>query len=203
MNTSPFFDEIVATCTLVTMRAVIPSLLEYQFQIKRRIERFCVDLQKKHCDDGDLDALCRLTCLVVDLNTRQNLEEQGMSWNGYELQHVFYGVSSDPLFSKKHAVLLFEGEDEELAYYARRLFTLSPLPLAGSTKTQQLAQASFDMLTGPSQRPTMVNNEAENVADIPPPHHSFWTPLIKQLLAIFLLNAALWSACWYSLQETI
>lgn len=197
MKTSAIFDEIVATCTLVSLRGVIPSLLEYQYQLKQRIELFCGELKQKQHSDEVLDALCRLICLVVDLNSRQNLEAQGVSWHGYELEQVFYGFSNAPLFTEQHASVLFAGKNVELIGYARSLFALSPIPLTGSPPRQSQLLIQMNAFTPP------LPEEAQSgsVVEMPvSPRPLCRSVLLKALPGVLLLLAALWSGCWYYLK---
>ncbi|PKH20870.1 hypothetical protein CIG19_16915 [Enterobacterales bacterium CwR94] len=200
MKTTPVFDEIVATCALVAMRGVIPSLLEYQTQLRARVERFGQELADKKLSAETRDALCRLTCKVLDINTQQCLEEQDVSWRGYELEHVFYGYSQEPLYTEAHATQLFTDKSEDVVHYALLLSSLSPVLLPGSEYRQSLTLAKPAV--------TVVSKRAERIEPVPvtevepepaPPH--FWTPLLIQLFATTLLLAGLWSACWHYLKD--
>ncbi len=206
MKTSPKFEEIVAICMLVSMRGVIPSLLEYQYQIKHRVEGLFEELKKKSYSSDALDALCRLICLVVDLNTRHCLEEQGIRWYGYELEHVFYGFGSEQLFTERHAKLLFTCESDELADYTRLLFTLSPMPLPGSKLNLPRASivpeeedASFIALEEAGTGETCAAEEQKEAVK---PLRAFFRPaFFIQLFAAVALLACLWAGCWFYLKD--
>ncbi|MGQ8776512.1 hypothetical protein ACUTQ5_19365 [Serratia sp. NA_112.1] len=198
MKTLPVYDEIIATCTLVLMQGVIPSLQEYQYQLKQRIERFCGELQKKAYDDEVIDSLCRLICLVVDLNTRQSLEKQDMNWHGYELEHIFYGFSTPTLFTEQHATLLFTQKNDEIAQYARMLFAMLPLPT--SKQSQSLAKLNLYRAVDIHSPPVAIQNEVQDNLKIYPVRQSFWPPLFKQSFGAILALASLWAGCWYYLQ---
>ncbi|ANS44541.1 hypothetical protein [Serratia inhibens] len=198
VKTLPVYDEIIATCTLALMRGVIPSLQEYQYQLKQRIERFCDELKKKACGDEVIDALCRLTCLVADLNTRKSLEDQGMNWRGYELEHIFYGFSSHPLFTEQHATLLFRQKSDEIAQYTRMLFAM--LPLSAGMPGQSLAKLNSYAVADALSPRAVIESESSSKPEMPPVRQPFWAPFFKQSLGLILVLAALWTACWFYLK---
>ncbi|WP_431224264.1 hypothetical protein ACQ86O_04335 [Serratia sp. L9] len=184
------FTEILATCTLVAMRGIIPSLLAFQDQLKQRIEQFCQGLEAEKQDARTIDALRRLICLVVDIHARQGLEAQRMSWHSYELEHVFYGRNDSPLLTEQHVVMLFNAKDKAITHYALQLFALSPVPLPGDELRPSLELANPDVVVGNPIQPAEVAQSFE-----PAPRRDHGVPVLAQFLMISTVLALLWFIC--------
>lgn len=192
------FTEILATCTLVAMRGIVPSLLTFQCQLKQRIVQFCQGLEAEKQDAKTVDALRRLICLVVDIHARQGLEAQRMSWHGYELEKVFYGQNDAPLLTEQHAITLFNAKDEAIIHYALQLFALSPVPLPGDGLRPSLKSASPDVRVENLVQPAELAQSFE-----PAPRRDFSVPILAQFLMVSTLLALLWLICRHYLMGGI
>lgn len=199
MKASAIFKEIAVTCSLVTMSGVIPSLLEFQYQLKQRIETFSKQLQLDGYSKDVTDALCRLICLVIDLNTRRNLEKQGISWVGYELEHVFYGYGHELLFSAQHAAALAAVDDEEIKLYVTMLSSLSPVPLSLNIPTPRQSYEHIATYSSESTELTVENQSVENAFRSTGIRRRISSLLIQHFSVGCLLLAVLWLICWYYL----
>ncbi|WON77472.1 hypothetical protein [Serratia sp. UGAL515B_01] len=199
MNNSRVFNEILATCTLIIMRGIVPSLTEFQGQLKDRIEQLCLDLEEEKHSLQKIDALRRLTCLVLDAHARKNFGAQSISWHGYELEHAFYGYNNGTLFTEQHAIALFNNDDEVITHYALQLATLSPVPLPGS----QLRQSLAFQLPNVKPVPTIVPPKLEPIVtpETRPARRDFWPSLLTQLFVVAILLTVLWSVCRYFLLD--
>ncbi|EKS6740515.1 hypothetical protein NTH60_004560 [Enterobacter ludwigii] len=200
VKSSAIFKEIAVMCTLLAMQGVIPSLLEIQYQLKKRIECFCEELHARGFSKEIINALCRLICLIVDLNAVRNLEKQGMSWSGYELEHVFYGYGDEQLFTARHADELSAADDVEIRRYITMLASLSPihLPLNVSRidETVFFGEAPTLDTDGESHAESSVNHASGSTIVLP----HILTMLTKQLSLGALFLVLLWSVCMYYLK---
>lgn len=187
---TPVFTEILATCTLVSMRGIIPSLLTFQDQLKHRIEQFCQGLEAEKQDAKTVDAIRRLICLVVDIHVRQGLEAQRLSWYGYELEQVFYGRDDSPTLTEQHVAMLFNAEDKAITHYALQLFVLSPVPLPGDKLRPSLKLANPEVMLGNSVQPAEVAQSVE-----PAPRRDYGVSIFAQFLMISTVLALLWFIC--------
>lgn len=201
MNNNRVFNEILATCTLLIMRGIIPSLMEFQGQLKGRIEQLCLDLDAEKHETLRIDALRRLICLVIDSHARKSLEAQSISWHGYELEHAFYGYNNAPLFTEQHAITLFNTDDREIVHYALQLSTLSTGPLPGAKLRQSLALQQPNMKSVKAVISSKL--EQEVMPETRPARQDFWTPLLTQFFVVAMLLTILWSVCRYYLWDEI
>jgi hypothetical protein len=199
VKASAIFKEIAVTCSLVTMSGVIPSLLEFQYQLKQRIETFSKQLQLDGYSEDVTDALCRLICLVIDLNTRRNLEKQGISWVGYELEHVFYGYGHELLFSAQHAAALAAVDDEEIKLYVTMLSSLSPVPLSLNIPDPRQSCEHIATYSSESTELPEENQFVENAFRSTGIRRRVSSLLIQHFSVGCLLLAVLWLICWYYL----
>lgn len=191
------FDEIIATCALVSLPTIIPSLMEYQYQLKYRIEILCSDLRQKGYSDDIVDALCRLSCHALDLNTQRNLQQQGLSWQGYELENLFYGSGDDPFFTEQHAELLVHQTRGELTIAVRRLFSLSSFPYPDTLRVAvQHPVIGIDELSAST---TVLQ---DNIAASSPTSALLWHDVLwsaKAFIPIITCLIAVWLGCYFYL----
>lgn len=199
MKASAIFKEIAVTCSLVTLHGVIPSLLEFQYQLKQRIESFSKELQINGYSEEVIDALCRLICLVIDLNTRRSLEKQGISWVGYELEHVFYGYGHELLFSAQHAAALAAADDEEIKLYVTMLSALSPVTIPVDIPcSAQDFEHTVSCESNNEERPLDI--QSSDTSFMSTEVRRYLTSLLMQHFSVgCLLLAVLWSICWFYL----
>ncbi|SFN56410.1 hypothetical protein SAMN05216516_110105 [Izhakiella capsodis] len=204
-----YFDEITATLTLITIDGVIPSLLEFQYQINKRIEKLSDALRMHGHNEQSVDALQRLICLVIDIQTKKNLMPQGIKWDGYELEHIFYGYNNEILFDRSHAAAVFNIETFEIAHYAVQLITLAPIQF-NDRKIQQMYMSTADALNGYADPNYVQGSECETTISKQEISYEettekcrFWLPFLAQISASILLLIILWLSCWYFLRESI
>ena len=191
------FDEIIATCALVSLPTIIPSLMEYQYQLKYRIEILCSDLRQTGYRDDIVDALCRLSCHALDLNTQRNLQQQGLSWQGYELEYLFYGSGDDLFFTEQHAELLVDQTHGELTVAVRRLFSLSSFPYPDAPQVvRQHSLISIDELSV-SATVSQDNIEASSPKSVLLWHDLLWSA--KAFIPIITCLIAVWLGCYFYL----
>lgn len=198
-NNSRVFNDILATCTLVAMHGIIPSLLAFQSQLRQNIEQFCLGLEAGKQDAKTIDALRRLVCRVVDLNIRQGLEAQGMSWYGYELEQVLYGYNDEPLLTEQHAITLFNANNQEIIHYALQLFALSPMPLPGAELRPSLTLQKPEVRTVKPVQPVKPAQTVEPLSRRP--QSKLWLSMVAQLGVVSILLALLWFICRYYLMR--
>lgn len=195
MKSRALFQEIITTCALANLQGVVPSLLEYQNQLRWRIEQFCQVLADTGIDIAAVDAMRRLLCTVVDSNS-QLFEQQGISWSGYELEHLFYGYQSTPLFTTSHYQLLFNSSQPEVSDYARQLYGISLRQLPGNAELLPIySPPSPSPLPMPIAAAPVVSEPAISQPD------RYWARCRLQLVVVGLLLASLWGICWYCLPK--
>ncbi|WP_241585930.1 MULTISPECIES: hypothetical protein [Rosenbergiella] len=191
------FDEIIATCALVSLPAIIPSLMEYQYQLKVRIDLLCTDLKQKGYSDDVIDALCRLSCHALDLTTQRNLQQEGLSWQGYELELLFYGPGDDCFFTEQHADLLAQQTRGELTVAVGKLFCLSSFPYPqtprGSGQHPLIAADSSSSPATLSQDDIATTDHKSTLLW----HDVFWTA--KAFIPILTCLFAVWLSCYFYL----
>ncbi|WP_241627636.1 hypothetical protein [Rosenbergiella epipactidis] len=197
MKNTTVFDEIITTCALISLPAVIPSLMEYQYKLKNRIEMLCNDLRQRGYSEDIIDALCRLSCHALDLNTHRNLPLQGLSWQGYELESLFYGSGDDPFFTEHHAALLVDQLQGELVVAVRRLFSLSSFPYPETPSFSVTPpHTGIDELSA-STSLSLDNIETYSHATTLLRHPILWSA--KTFIPIITGLIAVWLGCYFYL----
>lgn len=209
VNNNKNFDEIITTLTLVTTHGVIPSLLEFQYQIIQRVEKLSGSLKMHGHNEQSVDALQRLICLVIDIQTKKTLTPQGVKWEGYELEHVFYGYSDALLFDRDHAAAIFNSGIPEITHYAVQLITLAPIQF-NDRQIQQMYMSTMDALNGYAN--TCYVQERNYVDTISKQEISyeettekcrFWPPFLIQVSVSIVILIMLWLSCWHFLRDSI
>jgi len=128
---------LISSCTLLAMKGVVPSLLDFQQQLQQQIILYCQHLSDEAYPHEEIIAIQRLLCRVVDSLAMSSFSTQGISWTNYQLGHHFFGYQHDELFNPAHSDLLFNSVHQEIKNTTLIMFALSPLSLPGKERIEK------------------------------------------------------------------
>lgn len=191
MNKHPALQEIIVCCTLLAMKGVIPSLLDFQQQLQQHITRYCKELAEKGYAQHEIDAVRRLLCCVIDALATRDLAAQGLSWKPYQLTPLFYGYPDNTLFTMAQGEALANTTHPELREAARTICALSPQPLPGLTPQPAVSHAIPVVETEESYE---VDESPERTDAVPAPAIR-WGALMGQVALSGLLLTLIWYGC--------
>lgn len=187
----PALQGLIASCTLLAMKGVVPSLLDFQQHLQQQITLYCQHLSKEGYPHEEVVAIQRLLCHVINSLAMSSFSAQGISWANYQLGPHYYGYQDGELFDITHSQLLLNSAHREIQSTAVIMYALSPLPLPGSENL-------------PAKSPRAVLKETEVKEEVEePPHLSVsasgpsirWLSLTYQVTTAFFLLGVFWYGC--------
>ncbi|MEB5973378.1 hypothetical protein ACWXWB_14015 [Pantoea dispersa] len=193
VNTHPALAELIASCTLLNMRGIIPSQLDLQQQLQQKITCYSRYLADKGYPVAEVNALHRLMCRVIDRAATGCLAAQGLSWNSYQLAPGFYGHYETDIYRYAHSQLLLGSANEEINGAALTLYTLSPQPLPGSAQLPVCARQVAPVEADAEEMAAIDEPVSVQAADTNAVWR--WRRPLFQLLISGLLLGLLWYGC--------
>ncbi|EGT4445747.1 DotU family type IV/VI secretion system protein [Cronobacter malonaticus] len=122
------FEKILTTEILLAMDGIIPSFSELKFRLTTTLDQLCHSLIAAGAPEEDVDRLCKIICICIDMRARTLLARQTLSWEGNELTHHYYGYQNEPVAIAETLEKLLRQPACHLDQYAQQLlFLLRPL----------------------------------------------------------------------------
>lgn len=147
------FNKIVSIDTLLSFDGIIPSLSEFQLNMVALIEKFHhVLLNEKQAQDS-VEELCKIVCIYIDSRVLKSANGMFDSWQGYMLEHHFYGYEHEnkdkPLIDQL-SELINNSRNKVQHYAVQLLFMLQNLTGNDERIAEILARYSLTKASGPA-----------------------------------------------------
>ena len=191
MSQHPAFMSLVASCSLLAMKGIVPSLLALQQQLQQQVTNYAQHLSEQRYPSNEIEALQRLVCRVVDGLAHKNCTAQNIRWQGHELAPLFFGYQHSELFMAAHSEVLIHSPHAEIQQAAQffSALALPPLPADPRRAVLPLSQpAALAPACAPSAEPAPIYAED-------PGRPIRWRSLATQIFAANLLLAGVWCCC--------